>query len=140
MKNKPLYWYKQSSVIPYQFKKDKLRLLIITSVKKKKWIFPKGIIEEDMTPEKSAAKEAYEEAGVVGELLNKELGFYTHKKWGGECEVKVFGLLVTGILEDYEESFRDRKWIEINEIEKYITNKNILDIVKNLDDYLKTNK
>lgn len=140
MKNKPLYWYKQSSVIPFQFEKNILKLLVITSVKKKKWIFPKGIIEQNLTPKESAIKEAFEEAGVSGELLETQLGNYSYKKWGGKCEVRVYGLKVTEILNDYEENFRERKWIEIGEVEQYIQNKKLFNIVKYLDEYLRSTK
>ncbi|WP_371514877.1 NUDIX domain-containing protein [Brevundimonas denitrificans] len=33
-----------------------------------RWIFPKGMVEDDMTPARSAAKEAWEEAGVRGDI------------------------------------------------------------------------
>ena len=34
------------------------------------WTFPKGLIEQGETPEKSALREVYEETGVKGEILD----------------------------------------------------------------------
>ena len=57
--------FSQSAVIPYRISKKGLEILLITSLKKKNWIVPKGYIEFNLTPFESAKKEAYEEAGVL---------------------------------------------------------------------------
>lgn len=132
MKNKPEYWYKQSAVIPFRSIGEKTEVLIITTRKKKKWIFPKGIIELNMTARESALKESLEEAGVVGILRSKKLGNYSYKKWGGICKVKVYALEVMSIMDVWEENFRERKWVEINEVGKYINEKEVLKIVTKL--------
>ena len=132
MKNKPEYWYKQSAVIPFRSIGEKTEILIITTRKKKKWIFPKGIIELKMTARESALKEALEEAGVEGILRSKKLGNYSYKKWGGICKVKVYALEVISIMDVWEENFRERKWVEINEVGKYINEKEVLKIVTKL--------
>ncbi len=130
MKTKPEYWYKQSAVIPFRFSKGVLQILIISTRKKKNWIIPKGIIEIGLSGKKSAEKEAFEEAGVQGKLLTKKIGNYSYKKWGGTCTVNVYGLEVDIILDDWGEDFRNRKWIEVRELEKYISNKNLMNIIK----------
>ena len=134
MKTKPDYWYKQSSVIPYRRVGDKVELLIIKTRKNKKWIFPKGIIEENLTPMESAEKEALEEAGVKGKVSSELIGKYIYKKWGGKCSVKVYSLKIDTILDVWEENFRERKWIMISKIEEFISNKKILKMVKDLED------
>lgn len=130
MKNKPDYWYTQSSVIPYRINLDKIEVLIITSRKSKKWIFPKGIVEPDLSANESAAKEAIEEAGVEGKISKDSIGKYKYKKWGGKCKVKVYALEVNSVKDEWEENFRKRKWIEINETGKYINNNKILEIIE----------
>ena len=139
MMNKPEYWYKQSSVIPYRIKNGNLEVLLITTRKKKKWIFPKGIVEIGLTPKQSASKEALEEAGVNGKLLPYNLGSYKYKKWGGKCTVEVFGLRVTNIFDDWAENFRDRKWVLQSKIEDYILDAEILKTLGKLVVELKKN-
>jgi 8-oxo-dGTP pyrophosphatase MutT (NUDIX family) len=56
--------YSQSAVIPFQLKKNRIKILLITSLKTKQWIFPKGIIEEHLTPWVSIEKAI--------NLINKE--------------------------------------------------------------------
>lgn len=135
MKNKPKYWYRQSAVIPFRNTNGKMEVLIITTRKKKNWIFPKGIIEENLTARESATKEAFEEAGITGELLANKLGKYTYKKWGGNCKVKVYGLRVNTVLNNWEEDFRERKWIDILDVEKYIDNPKLLEIIRSFYGY-----
>jgi 8-oxo-dGTP pyrophosphatase MutT (NUDIX family) len=113
--------YPQSSVIPFQFENNKIRILLITSINSGKWIFPKGIIEANLTPEQSALQEAFEEGGIEGEIVNIPLGKYTYQKWGGTCEVVVFPMRVTKVLEDWPEAGqRKRKWNTINKAMKLL--------------------
>ena len=73
-----------------------------------------------MSPVQSAEKEALEEAGVVGKTSTSLLNEYDYTKWGGVCNVKVFPLAVTEILDDWDEKgMRERVIIDIDEaIEK----------------------
>jgi len=108
--------FNQSGVIPYRKKENQLEVLLITSIKNKKWIIPKGYIEFNLTPFESAKKEAYEEAGVMGSNETIELGSYSINKSIGQQNIKVFSMEVIKILEDYpEKNLRKRKWFSIND-------------------------
>lgn len=126
---KPDYWYKQSAVIPYRKRDGKTKILLITSRSKNKWIIPKGIIEPELSPQKSAAKEALEEAGVVGKVDAGIIATYKYKKWGGICEVQVYAMRVNEILNEWEEDFRNRKWIDPNNFEKFVKNNNLIKVL-----------
>lgn len=108
--------FNQSGVVPFRIAGSELEVLLITSRHRKRWIIPKGIVEPDLLPAESAAKEALEEAGVTGILYPDEIGEYTYEKWGGVCRVKVFLLQVTKVLDSWEESFlRDRRWLSLSD-------------------------
>ncbi len=108
--------FNQSGVIPYRRNNQTLEILLITSVKKKKWIIPKGYIEFNLTAFESAKKEAYEEAGIIGANETIELGYFENQKAIGICHTKIFALEVTKILENYpEKNIRKRKWFEFKE-------------------------
>ncbi len=122
MGQKAAWWYKQSGVIPYRLNKHdasgvfRLEVLLITSRKRKRWIIPKGIIEPELSPQTSAEKEAFEEAGVVGHVSERSLGSYTHQKWRGTCRIEVFPLEVTEVCKTWpERAFRERKWMSVDE-------------------------
>lgn len=129
MKTKPDYWYRQSAIIPFRWNNKELEVLVITSRKKKKWIIPKGIVEENLSSFESAKKEALEEAGIIGKGTGEVIGKYKYEKWGGKCKVEVFSLEVKTIYKNWLEDFRERKWIKVNELEKYISNKKLMKIM-----------
>lgn len=131
MKAKPNYWYNQSAVIPFRYNNNKIELLIISTRKNKKWIFPKGIIEENLTEREAAEKEALEEAGITGKLLPESVGEYKYKKWGGKCKVKVFAMRVAKILDVWDEDFRKRKWVDLSNIDNYINDSKLKKIYEN---------
>lgn len=128
----PEYFYKQSGVIPYRFKNGKLQILLITSRKKRKWIIPKGVIEPYMTPQESAAQEAYEEAGVLGKVTEEPVGSYEFSKWGGVCTITVFPMRVEKMYDEWMESdFRKRKWMTPEKALEKCENKEMRLMIKN---------
>lgn len=111
--------YRQSAVIPYRYEGDQVQILLITSRSGKRWVLPKGIIEDHQTELESAASEALEEAGIEGQIDPDPIGQYRYEKWGGICEVKIFKMKVENVFEDWPESFfRERRWVSLEEAER----------------------
>ncbi|MDB5735759.1 MAG: hypothetical protein JWN16_2396 [Alphaproteobacteria bacterium] len=98
-----------------------LQVLLITSLNSKRWILPKGWPEDGLTPAQSAAREAFEEAGVIGEIAHAPLGAYHYlkdRKDGGAmpCSVDVFALQITKELDDWpEKGARELVWLPLAE-------------------------
>jgi phosphohistidine phosphatase len=113
LRDRPAYYYKQSSVIPYRIRDGKLEILVVMSSKRKHWVVPKGVSDPATSLQASAAKEAFEEAGVEGEVGEAALGSYQYEKWGAECTVRVYPMRVTQTLDDerWEENHRGREWL-----------------------------
>ncbi len=108
--------FTQSGVLPYRRKDDKIEVLLITSIRKKKWIIPKGYVEFNLSHFESAKKEAFEEAGVYGENETIELGAFKLNKAIGICFIRVYSMEVNKILDDYpDKEKRKRKWFSIEE-------------------------
>lgn len=106
--------FNQSGVIPYRRNDQGIEILLITTIKKKKWIIPKGYIEFNLTAFESAKKEAYEEAGIIGANETVELGYFENQKSIGICHTKIFALEVIKVLENYpDKNARKRKWFEL---------------------------
>jgi len=113
LRDRPSYYYTQSSVIPYRIKKGNPEILVISSSKKKHWVVPKGIKEPGLSPQESAAEEALEEAGVEGKVGSKKIGSYVYDKWGASCTVEVFPMKVTKVIPKkfWRERHRGREWV-----------------------------
>ena len=91
----------QYGALPYRFTRGaELEILLLTTRQSKRWIIPKGWPIKGLRPAKSAAREAFEEAGVRGRVRAKSVGFFAYDKILDEngvrvsCEVRVFPLLV----------------------------------------------
>ena len=116
-KNKvPSWFFSQSAILPYRWRNNQLEILLITNHTGKHYVIPKGVIEPTMTAAASAAKEAFEEAGILGIPATKPFGEYNYKKWGGRCRVQVYPMKVREVLEQWpERKERDRKWVSAEE-------------------------
>jgi 8-oxo-dGTP pyrophosphatase MutT (NUDIX family) len=80
---------------------------------------PKGWPIKRLTPSKSAAREAFEEAGVRGKIGARAIGNFTYKKTTGQTaddpnyEVKIFPLLVKRQSASWPESEqRVAQWVD----------------------------
>lgn len=113
LRDRPAYYYTQSAVIPFRESSQGTEFLVISSSKKNHWVVPKGIQDPGLTAQESAAKEAYEEAGIRGEVLDSSLGRYIVEKWGATCEVDVYPMRVNEVIDtdEWEESHRERQWL-----------------------------
>jgi len=123
----------QSAVVPYRFVENAFEILLITSLKKKKWIIPKGYVEYSLTPFESAKKEAYEEAGITGSNETEQIGEYIAGKNDNRKLVKVFLMKVLEQDEDYpEKHLRKRKWFSIDEAIENVSNEQLKNILTDL--------
>ncbi|KAL3617634.1 hypothetical protein CASFOL_037955 [Castilleja foliolosa] len=115
--------------IPYRIRKtnkshlvhgthiEDLEILLISSQKSPRMMFPKGGWELDEDIELAASRETIEEAGVIG-LLGEKLGEWIFKSKSQEKyhEGSMFPLLVTEELDMWpEKSVRQRVWMTVNE-------------------------
>lgn len=130
MRTRPDYYYTQSAVVPYRVREGRVEILLITSRRSKRWIVPKGIVEADLTPEESASKEAWEEAGVTGEVDAAPLGSYSYAKWGDLCHVSVYALRVGEELVAWPEDFRARAWVSAKEAAKRVREADLKGLIK----------
>ncbi len=133
----PEYFYTQSAVIPYRERGGDVEILMITSRKRKRWVMPKGVKEPELSPQESAAKEALEEAGIQGAVSKVPIGSYQYDKWGGTCTVDVYTMQVSTVLDEWEESFRDREWVSLDEAGRRVSEPELKRIVQLLPEFLK---
>jgi 8-oxo-dGTP pyrophosphatase MutT (NUDIX family) len=106
----------QASAIPFRRVDDRLEVCLITSLKRKRWMFPKGIIDPGETYVETALKEAHEEAGLRGRIVGEPLGAYEYSKWGTTLEVTVVLMEVSHSDNHWpESSLRQRRWLPANE-------------------------
>jgi 8-oxo-dGTP pyrophosphatase MutT (NUDIX family) len=111
----------QYAALPYRFGRSRTEVMLVTSRETQRWIIPKGWPQRGRAPHDSAAREAFEEAGVSGAVGKRSVGSFPYQKRlkNGAvvvCEVHVFPLKVTRQRREWpEKAQRDVKWLSINE-------------------------
>ncbi|MDR3460934.1 MAG: NUDIX hydrolase [Beijerinckiaceae bacterium] len=92
-----------------------IEVLLISSRETRRWIIPKGWPMKGRKDHQAAAKEALEEAGVIGKVRKHPIGGYTYQKRLNDrvqpCRVMVYRLDVEHELEAWpEKNQRERQW------------------------------
>lgn len=100
-------------------------VLLVTTLRTRRWILPKGWPQNGLTLAQSAAAEAHEEAGVLGEIWPTPLGEYHYLKEkngvGHPCRVQVFPMLVTKTDRVFaEKGARKRLWVPFEEASRRV--------------------
>ena len=110
----------QYGALPYRYAAtNSLEVLLITTRQTRRWIIPKGWPTKGLKPPKSAAREAYEEAGIRGTVGIKSIGVFSYEKCLDAngvtvpCEVRVFPMIVKRQLDTWPEANeREARWFE----------------------------
>jgi len=106
--------FRQSGVIPV----IDGRVVLITARRSERWIIPKGHLEKGLSPADSAAKEALEEAGLVGRVEGTAAGEYRYRKYGRLFSVEVYPLFIEKMLDEWEER-RERQRLVVTPEEAF---------------------
>lgn len=113
----------------------KPEVLLITSRDTGRWIIPKGWPIDGLAPEAAAAKEAWEEAGVTGEISASSVGLYRYSKAltsvrSVPCLVAVYPLRVGKLAKRYPEvGQRRRKWFPVEKAAKKVDEPELREIL-----------
>jgi 8-oxo-dGTP pyrophosphatase MutT (NUDIX family) len=93
-------------------------ILLISKIRSKKWGIPKGRAQPHLSLHENAAKEAFEEAGVIGYIAPSSVGMFRAEKTTANplrkqvIEVWVYLLEVTETLPDWpERGKRTTRWV-----------------------------
>lgn len=131
----------QVGVLPWRIQRDgKMRILLVTSRGRGGWIVPKGWPMKEYPLFAAASREAFEEAGVIGDISPAPVTTYRYAKIlddGSQapCRVAVFGMNVRGTLSHWrEKEQRQRRWFSLEETVERLDDAELAAFVRALDD------
>jgi 8-oxo-dGTP pyrophosphatase MutT (NUDIX family) len=107
---------KQVGTIPVRRTSDgSLEILLVTSRRTGRWIIPKGWPSKRLEDPDAAAREAVEEAGVIGRISKQPIGSFEYSKSASQgsrrLSVDVYLLYVETVLQLWpEQRERSRSW------------------------------
>ncbi|MBK1658773.1 NUDIX hydrolase [Paracraurococcus ruber] len=116
----------QCAALPLRHQGDSVEVLLVTSRETRRWVLPKGWVEARRSAAEQAAREAFEEAGVRGQVAATPIGHYSYRKRmpdGGDlpCEVTVYPLEVEVLLDRWpEQAERERRWFTLEEAARLV--------------------
>ncbi|KAA9010193.1 NUDIX hydrolase [Histidinibacterium aquaticum] len=128
----------QFAVLPWRISKGKLKVCLVTSRETGRWILPKGWPMGGATPAQAAGNEAWEEAGLKGDIAPQPIGLYSYRKRLGSDElpviVVVYAMRVTEAAADYpERGQRKRKWMGLKKASERLSDEELAHIVRHFD-------
>ena len=138
---------RQCAAIPVQLNADgALVVMLVTSRDTGRWVVPKGWTAAKLTSAQAAAREAYEEAGVVGWIVSDTpFGTYHYQKrltptLTIPCDVEVFLLLVEQQLETWpEQKQREICWFSPSEAASCVDEGGLAEILRSLPSIVEWN-
>ena len=130
--------FKQFAALPYRTSDANLKILLITTRKKRRWSVPKGWPIKRCAPFETAATEAYEEAGVRGAVDRKQIGQFkkrrTKKKRSVLCAVGIFPLQVKLTQQNWPEKLeRSRIWVAPREAARLVNKRGLRRAIVDLE-------
>ncbi|MBR0652828.1 NUDIX hydrolase [Roseomonas terrae] len=108
---------RQYAALPIREHGGEVHVMLITTRGRGRWVIPKGWAEKGVAPQDLAAREAFEEAGLLGKAGSEPIGAYTYRKRLPDgrravCEVEIFALSVEARALDWPERGQRRKcWV-----------------------------
>ena len=129
----------QYGALPYRLGAGlRPQFMLITSRETRRWVIPKGWPKKGKSPRYSAAREAFEEAGVVGADAKRTIGSFSYEKRmrnGGVvvCEVLVFALEVRRQNKQWpEKQERVVKWLSASQAAEKVKEPKLSAIINRL--------
>ncbi|MGR3491900.1 MAG: NUDIX hydrolase [Shimia sp.] len=130
----------QFAALPWRKVDGAVQVLLITSRRTGRWILPKGWPEDGLTPGECAAKEAWEEAGVTGRVVERCVGIFSYQKVteaepeGLPCVTMVFPLRVKKQAGEWpEKAERRRKWFTLKQAANRVNEPELATLLRGFD-------
>jgi 8-oxo-dGTP pyrophosphatase MutT (NUDIX family) len=127
----------QFAALPFRIASGAVEILLITSRETQRWIIPKGWPIRGLRPRDVAAREAFEEAGLVGTIVGKRsIGSYHYTKRLPDnqeilCRVKVFLLSVDHQLDTWKEKEqRECEWMTPQKAARLIDDRGLAELFR----------
>lgn len=127
----------QFAALCWRMKGGRMQVCLVTSRTHRRWIIPKGWPMHQRTPAEAAAIEAWEEAGLRGDVSATPLGSYQTVKLmrGGPlmCDMIVYPLRVTKVCDRWPEMHqRSRKWFTVKKAAAKVEHRALKQLIKAL--------
>jgi 8-oxo-dGTP pyrophosphatase MutT (NUDIX family) len=129
----------QYAALPWRYNGGGREVLLISSRDTGRWVIPKGWPVKGLSPAQSAAREAYEEAGLGGQVSKKPIGTFEYGKRLDDgnvqpCRVEVFALEQMIQHPDWpEQGQRTLRWFSVPDAVEAVDEPDLKKIIRKLE-------
>ncbi len=126
----------QYAALPWR-ENHSLEIMLISSRETRRWIIPKGWPMPELLPHETAMREAFEEAGIEGEIEAQAIGSYRYlKRLRGRkavtCIVDIFPMRVSAQVSDWPERHeRTTQWFTPEQAAATVSEPDLASIIRN---------
>lgn len=130
---------KQYAAVPWRYNGAGREVLLISSRDTGRWVIPKGWPIRGLSPGETAAREAYEEAGLGGRISKKPIGTFEYRKRMQDgrvfpTKVDVFALeQMVQHPEWPEQGQRKAQWFSVPEAAEAVQEPELKKIIRKLE-------
>lgn len=131
---------KQVAALPVRKGEDGLlEVLLVTSRETGRWVIPKGWPSKRLSDRDAAAREARQEAGVIGSMKSRPIGTYRYRKVQPEgtrlLDVTVYLLKVEREKRSWpEKDQRQRSWFKADAAARRVREPSLQKLIRALSD------
>ena len=105
------------------------REVLLVSTKKNRWGLPKGNLIPRLGKKRTALEEAYEEAGVLGEIRNGRRVRLDRASW----TLDLYPMRVAKQLRRWpEKAWRSRRWVPVHQLDEWLCRRDLVKSVQKL--------
>jgi 8-oxo-dGTP pyrophosphatase MutT (NUDIX family) len=129
----------QFAALCFRQRNGKTQVLLVTGRKSGKWILPKGWPMPGRAPAQVAAQEAWEEAGVKGDPIDRCLGLYSYRKNTRQgvtlpCIALIYPVKVRRLKKSWPETGqRRRKWFPLKKAARKVSSPQLAQALRDFD-------
>ena len=121
--------------IPFIVEDGDVKLLMVTSLTRGRWVFPKGTLKKGEGKLRGCRREAFEEAGIKGKILSDlPITAVIKSKDKSKSDMMVviyYPLFVTKQTKEWpEKKLRNRQWVPLDEIDHHLKKGDLRKVVK----------
>jgi 8-oxo-dGTP pyrophosphatase MutT (NUDIX family) len=127
----------QFAALPWRISEGGMReVMLLTSRETRRWVIPKGWPMKGRKPADVASQEAYEEAGLIGQIVGKRpIGNFHYQKQLAKkerlCQVLVYSYRVERQLDDWpEKEQRETRWFIASEAATMVEEEGLAGIIE----------
>jgi 8-oxo-dGTP pyrophosphatase MutT (NUDIX family) len=128
--------HQQFGALPFRWNSGgSLKVMLVTTRGRKRWMIPKGWPVPGLEPHESAAREAFEEAGLVGYADPNTVGSFRYNKRLGLgrqviCTVEIFPLHVDHQRPHWlEKGERETRWLSTKKAASLVSESELKKII-----------